>query len=82
MILPGRANSGYGGDHFVVVTGMIGDRFIINDPVDSDGRGYARLISADALERGMALASVPKVAFAAAGSTSTPALSPSLALAP
>ncbi|MDP8923987.1 MAG: C39 family peptidase, partial [Chloroflexota bacterium] len=63
--LPGRASSPYGGDHFVVITGMVGDRFIMNDPIDSDGRGYARLISADALERGMALASVPKVAFAA-----------------
>ena len=80
--LPGRANSGYGGDHFVVITGMIGDRFIINDPVDSDGRRYARLISADALERGMALASVPNVAFAAGSETAAPRLAPSLALAP
>ena len=79
--LPGRASSAYGGDHFVVVTGTIGDRFIINDPVDSDGRGYARLISADALERGMALASVPNVAFAAGGPASAPTLAPSLALA-
>jgi hypothetical protein len=62
--LPGRANSGYYGDHYVVITGTIGDRFIINDPIDSDGRGYARLISAESLERGMALASVPKAAFA------------------
>ena len=64
-VLPGRADSEYGGDHFVVITGMIGDRFIYNDPIDSDGRGYARLISAEALERSMSLASVPKVAFAA-----------------
>ena len=62
--LPGRASSAYGGDHFVVITGMIGDRFVYNDPIDSDGRGYARMISADALERAMALASVPKAAFA------------------
>jgi len=62
--LPGRANAPYGGDHFVVITGILGDRFIINDPVDSDGRGYARLISAESLEKGMALASVPNVAFA------------------
>ena len=63
--LPGRADSAYWGDHFVVITGMIGDRFIYNDPIDSDGRGYARLIPAGTLERAMSLASVPKAAFAA-----------------
>jgi hypothetical protein len=63
--LPDRADSAYRGDHFVVITGMIGDRFIYNDPIDSDGRGYARLIRAETLERAMSLASVPKAAFAA-----------------
>ena len=79
--LPGRANSAYGGDHFVVITGMIGDRFVYNDPIDSDGRGYARMISADALERAMASASVPKVAFAVAGQSAAPSLTASLAMA-
>jgi hypothetical protein len=51
--LPGRARSAYGGDHYIVVVGMAGNNFIYNDPIDSDGRGYGRVISAEALERAM-----------------------------
>jgi len=64
-MLPGRGNSSFGGDHYIVVTGILGDRFIYNDPTDSDGHGYGRLISARALEQAMAESDFPYVAFAA-----------------
>jgi hypothetical protein len=53
-LLPGRARAQYWGDHYIVIVGLAGDSFIYNDPVDSDGRGYGRLISAEALEQAMA----------------------------
>ena|SRR5688572_19099843 len=53
-LLPGRAKSQYWGDHYIVIVGLAGKNFIYNDPVDSDGRGYGRLISAEALEQAMA----------------------------
>jgi hypothetical protein len=63
-LLPGRGSSQYWGDHYVVITGMIGDRFIYNDPVDSDGSGYGRVISAEALDKAMASSNEPRAAFA------------------
>jgi len=51
--LPGRMRSPYGGDHYIVLVGIEGTSFIYNDPVDSDGRGYGRLITADQLEKAM-----------------------------
>ena len=54
--LPGRLTSPYYGDHYIVVTGISGSSFLYNDPVDSDGRGYGRLISADQLGKAMAAA--------------------------
>jgi hypothetical protein len=52
--LPGRLKSPYGGDHYIVIVGIEGTSFIYNDPVDSDGRGYGRLITADQLDAAMA----------------------------
>ncbi|MGE3267898.1 MAG: C39 family peptidase [Chloroflexota bacterium] len=54
--LPGRSRIPYGGDHYVVVVGIVGNDFIYNDPVDSDGRGYGRLITAEQLETAMSSA--------------------------
>ncbi len=51
--LPGRLTSPYWGDHYVVVTGIAGSSFLYNDPIDSDGRGYGRLITADQLGKAM-----------------------------
>lgn len=51
--LPGRETSPYWGDHYIVVTGLSGSSFLYNDPVDSDGRGYGRLITAEQLARAM-----------------------------
>jgi uncharacterized protein YvpB len=51
--LPGRTRSPYGGDHYIVLVGMDGPDFIYNDPIDSDGRGYGRLITAEQLQQAM-----------------------------
>ena len=51
--LPGRTKSQYYGDHYIVIVGLSGNNFLYNDPVDSDGRGYGRLISAETLEQAM-----------------------------
>ena len=51
--LPGRAKTPYGGDHYIVLVGIEGGNFIYNDPIDSDGRGYGRLITAEQLEAAM-----------------------------
>lgn len=53
-LLPGRGNINYWGDHYIVITGISGNSFIYNDPVDSDGRGYGRVMTAENLERAMA----------------------------
>jgi hypothetical protein len=64
--LPGRSKAGYGGDHYIVVVGIAGTSFIYNDPVDSDGRGYGRLITAEQLDAAMSSANgeFARVAFA------------------
>jgi hypothetical protein len=64
--LPGRLKSPYGGDHYVVIVGIEGNSFIYNDPIDSDGRGYGRLITAEQLEKAMTNAhgEFSKAAFA------------------
>ena len=31
--LPGREDSGYYGDHYIIVTGLMGDNFLYNDPI-------------------------------------------------
>jgi hypothetical protein len=61
--LPARATSPYWGDHFIVVTGILGDRFIFNDPIDAEGPGYGRVITAQALDQAMAQSDYPHAAF-------------------
>jgi hypothetical protein len=55
--LPGRSDSGYYGDHFIVLTGLLGDDFLYNDPIGGaqahEAPGYDRLISPAQLERAM-----------------------------
>ncbi|HLH24025.1 MAG TPA: C39 family peptidase [Chloroflexota bacterium] len=63
--LPGREDVPYWGDHYIVVTGIEGDFFLYNDPID-DGPGYGRLISAEQLSRAMGASDFPFAAFAAA----------------
>jgi hypothetical protein len=48
--LPGRGGAYYFGDHYILVTGLVGDGFLYNDPIDIDGRpGWDRTISGAAL---------------------------------
>jgi Peptidase_C39 like family len=55
--LPGREDSGYYGDHYIIVTGLLGDQFLYNDPIGGqvahEGPGYDRMISPSALDRAM-----------------------------
>jgi LysM repeat protein len=51
--LPGRGGVYYFGDHYILVTGVVGDGFLYNDPIDVDGLGWDRVISADRLRVAM-----------------------------
>jgi LysM repeat protein len=52
--LPGRGGAYYFGDHYILVTGMVGDGFLYNDPIDIDGRpGWDRPISGSTLRAAM-----------------------------
>jgi len=51
--LPGHQGAPYYGDHFIIVTGLVGDDFLYNDPIDSDGLGYDRLMTPAELQRAM-----------------------------
>ena len=51
--LPGRAGVPYFNDHYVILTGTSGESFLYNDPIDSDGPGANRLMSAAQLEATM-----------------------------
>src|SRR5262245_1357468 len=55
--LPGREDSGYNGDHYVVITGLMGDNFIYNDPIGGpaakEAPGWDRLMTVDQLQRAM-----------------------------
>jgi hypothetical protein len=64
--LPARSNSAYYGDHYIVLTGLLGDRFVFNDPIDAEGPGYSRLISASALDYAMSESDFPYAAFSVA----------------
>lgn len=65
-MLQGRYAASYSDDHYVVITGMLGDDFVYNDPVDNDGPGYARLMSADTLTKAWSTSFYPFAAFAVA----------------
>jgi LysM repeat protein len=51
--LPGREGAFYYGDHYIVVTGILDDGFLYNDPIDYDGLGWDRVISGERLARAM-----------------------------
>jgi hypothetical protein len=55
--LPGRADSGYYGDHYIIVTGLMGDNFLYNDPIGGssahEAPGYDRLMNPTQLTRAM-----------------------------
>lgn len=51
--LPGRGGAYYFGDHYILVTGIVGDGFLYNDPIDIDGLGWDRVISGATLNLAM-----------------------------
>ncbi len=51
--LPGRGGVYYFGDHYIVVTGVVPDGFLYNDPIDIDGLGWDRVMSGDRLRKAM-----------------------------
>ncbi len=55
--LPRRAASPYYGDHYIVVTGLMGESFLYNDsiggPLEREGPGWDRVISGPELIRAM-----------------------------
>jgi LysM repeat protein len=51
--LPGRGGAYYFGDHYILVTGVVGDGFLYNDPIDIDGLGWDRAISGSTLHVAM-----------------------------
>ena len=62
--LPGRAGVRYFGDHYIILTGLSGDNFLYNDPLDSDGPGANRLMTPNQLHTAMN-ASDQRYAYAA-----------------
>jgi hypothetical protein len=51
--LPGREGAYFYGDHYIVLTGILDDGFLYNDPIDHDGPGWDRVMSGDRLWRAM-----------------------------
>jgi LysM repeat protein len=52
--LPGRGGVAYYGDHYILVTGALPDgSFLYNDPINHDGVGWDRVMSADRLKTAM-----------------------------
>jgi hypothetical protein len=64
-MMPGREWVWVGYDHYVVITGMVGDDFIINDPIGMDGHGE-RTLSAQQLTRAWMYSDFPGAAVAIA----------------
>jgi LysM repeat protein len=62
--LPGRGRAYYFGDHYILITGVVGDGFLYNDPIDIDGLGWDRAISGATLQVAMN-ASDQRYAYAA-----------------
>lgn len=55
--LPGREDSGYYGDHYIIITGLMGDNFLYNDPIGGavahEAPGYDRMMTPTELRRAM-----------------------------
>jgi hypothetical protein len=64
-LMPGREWVWVSYDHYVVITGMVGDDFIYNDPVSIDGQGE-RVMSGQALLRAWMNSDAPGAALAVA----------------
>jgi hypothetical protein len=68
--LPGREDSQYYGDHYVIITGLLGDQFLYNDPIGgrvaNESPGYDRVMTEAELQRAMRASDTP-YAFSAFG---------------
>jgi hypothetical protein len=64
-LMPGREWIWISTDHYVVITGMVGDDFIINDPIGLDGHGE-RVLTAAQLQRAWMNSDNPGAAVAIA----------------
>lgn len=62
--LPGNDDSQSTSDHYVVITGLIGDSFVYNDPAFLGTGGYARIISEQGLTFAWDRSDVPRLAVA------------------
>jgi LysM repeat protein len=62
--LPGRGGVPYYADHYIILTGMSGESFLYNDPLNSDGPGANRLMTPAQLSAAMD-ASDKRYAYAA-----------------
>jgi hypothetical protein len=51
--LPGRQDWPSATDHYLIVTGIVGDDFLYNDAMDGDAPGFGRRISTGDLQRAM-----------------------------
>lgn len=61
--LPGRGDSSYYGDHYIIVTGLIGESFLYNDPIGGavarETPGFDRMISSSGLQKAMQASDTP-----------------------
>jgi hypothetical protein len=61
--LPGREDSAYSGDHYIVITGLVGEDFLYNDPIGgpnaNEAPGYDRLMTPTQLRRAMRASDTP-----------------------
>lgn len=64
--LPGRESTAFYGDHYLLVTGLVPDGFLYNDPIDHDGIGWDRVMTASQLTTAMN-ASASQYAYTAFG---------------
>ena len=62
-LMPGREWLWVGYDHYVVITGMVGDDFVINDPIGINGHGE-RVLSGQQLLRAWMNSDFPGAAVA------------------
>jgi hypothetical protein len=61
--LPGREDSGYYGDHYIIITGLLGDNFLYNDPIGGavahEVPGYDRFMTPTQLQKAMHASDTP-----------------------
>jgi hypothetical protein len=66
-LLPEREDYPDADDHYVILTGLLGDSFLYNDPIDKEGPGFDRVITAEQLQNAWYRSSEPRAAFAVLG---------------